>query len=259
MLMLLILGILIGLLMGLTGAGGGILAVPLLVFLTDMNVTTAAPLALTAVFVAAAIGAMAGYWQGMLRYRAAAVMALLGMLLAPVGLWAAHQMDNRLLMAVFSVLLIVVAVESLRQKKQQTGDNVRCLLDPDTGRLRWTSRCSMSLIGAGSVAGFLSGLVGVGGGFVIVPALGRLSNLSLQAVIPTSLGVIALVSLASLGSALWWGSLDIVQAIPFIAGAMLGMLTGRRLTAYLAVSTMKRIFAAVALVVAVMMMVRAVG
>ena len=260
MLMLSLLGLFVGLLMGLTGAGGGILAVPLLVFLTGMTVTTAAPIALTAVFVAAAIGAMAGYSQGMLRYRAAAVMALLGVVLAPVGLWVAHQLDNRLLMGIFAVLLLVVAVESLRQKKQpQAEDNVRCLLDPDTGRLRWTSRCSLSLVGAGAMAGFLSGLVGVGGGFVIVPALGRLSNLSIQSVIPTSLGVIALVSFSSLGSALWWGSLDIVLALPFVVGAVAGMLLGRRLTAYLAVPTMKKMFAVVAVVVAVIMMVRAVG
>lgn len=260
MLMLSLLGLFVGLLMGLTGAGGGILAVPLLVFLTGMTVTTAAPIALTAVFMAAAIGAIAGHAQGMLRYRAAAVMALLGVVLAPVGLWVAHQLDNRLLMAVFAVLLLIVAVESLQQKKQpQAEDNIRCLLDPDTGRLRWTSRCSLSLVSAGAVAGFLSGLVGVGGGFVIVPALGRLSNLSIQAVIPTSLGVIALVSLSSLGSALWWGSLEISSAIPFVIGAVVGMIAGRRLTAYLAVPTMKKMFAVVAVVVAVMMIVRAVG
>lgn len=260
MLTLCLLGIAVGLLMGLTGAGGGILAVPLLVFFTGISVTTAAPLALTAVAVAASIGALAGLRQGVLRYRAACVMAGIGIVMAPLGLWVAHQLDNRLLLCVFALLLFVVAAENLFQKKRQVSvDRQACLLDPATGKLRWTSRCSLSLMAAGSMAGFLSGLVGVGGGFVIVPALGRLSNLSMHSVIPTSLAVIALVSLSSLGSALLWGSFDIWLALPFVAGAMLGMLAGRRWTQCLTTSSLKRGFAVVAATVAVMMLVRAIS
>jgi len=260
MLTLCLLGIVVGLLMGLTGAGGGILAVPLLVFFTGIPVTTAAPLALTAVAVAASIGALAGLRQGMLRYRAACVMAAVGVVMAPLGLWVAHQLDNRLLMCVFALLLLVVAAENLVQKNRLASvEHQACLLDPATGKLRWTSRCSLSLMGAGGVAGFLSGLVGVGGGFVIVPALGRLSNLSMHSVVPTSLAVIALVSLSSLGSALLWGSFDIRLALPFVAGAMLGMLAGRRWTQCLTARSLKRGFAVVAATVAVMMVVRAIS
>ncbi len=260
MLTLCLLGIVVGLLMGLTGAGGGILAVPLLVFFTGIPVTTAAPLALTAVAVAASIGALAGLRQGMLRYRAACVMAGIGVVMAPLGLWVAHQLDNRLLMYVFALLLLVVAAENLVQKNRLASvERQACLIDPATGKLRWTSRCSLSLMGAGGVAGFLSGLVGVGGGFVIVPALGRLSNLGMHSVIPTSLAVIALVSLSSLGSALLWGSFDIRLALPFVAGAMLGMLAGRRWTQCLTARSLKRGFAVVAATVAVMMVVRAIS
>ncbi|MFL9710079.1 sulfite exporter TauE/SafE family protein [Methylobacillus sp. Pita1] len=259
MLTLCILGAAVGMLMGLTGAGGGILAVPLLVFFAGMAVTTAAPIALTAVAVTAGIGALAGLRQGVLRYRAACVMAGVGVAMTPLGLWAAHQLNDRMLMLVFALLLLLlVATESLCQKKPHPkAERQACVLDPLTGRLRWTSRCSLSLMSAGAAAGFLSGLVGVGGGFVIVPALGRLSNLDMRAVIPTSLAVIALVSLSSLGSALLWGSLDILLALPFIVGAMLGMLVGRRLAGYLAAASLKRSFALVAAAVAVMMAVRA--
>lgn len=260
MLTLCLLGIVVGLLMGLTGAGGGILAVPLLVFFNGIPVTTAAPLALTAVAVAASIGALAGLRQGMLRYRAACVMAAVGVVMAPLGLWVAHQLDNRLLMCVFALLLLVVAAENLVQRNRLASvERQACLLDPATDKLRWTSRCSLSLMGAGGVAGFLSGLVGVGGGFVIVPALGRLSNLSMHSVVPTSLAVIALVSLSSLGSALLWGSFDIRLALPFVAGAMLGMLAGRRWTQCLTARSLKRGFAVVAATVAVMMVVRAIS
>lgn len=260
MLTLFILGTTVGILMGLTGAGGGILAVPLLVFFSGMAVTTAAPIALTAVAVAAGIGALVGLKHGVLRYRAACVMAGMGVAMAPLGLWVAHQLNDRMLMLVFALLLLIVALENMHHKKPPTKvDTQACLLDPSTGRLRWTSRCSLWLISAGATAGFLSGLVGVGGGFVIVPALSRLSNLGMHAVIPTSLAVIALVSLSSLGSALWWGSFDILLALPFIAGAMLGMLGGRRVAGYLTAVSLKRSFALVAATVAVIMAVRAIS
>ncbi|ABE50076.1 protein of unknown function DUF81 [Methylobacillus flagellatus KT] len=255
-----LLGAAVGLLMGATGAGGGILAVPLLVFFTDISLTAAAPVALTAITVAAGVGAVAGWKKGVVRYRSACVMAGLGILMAPLGLWLAHHLDNRTLTFAFACVLAFVAAENLVQKKQRNrpGDPA-CMIDPATGRFRWTSRCSFWLMSAGSLAGFLSGLVGVGGGFVIVPALNRLSNLDMHSVIPTSLAVIALVSLSSLGSALLWGSFDAWLALPFVAGSVLGMAAGRRLAGYLAPASLKRSFAFVAAAVAMAMMMRAIS
>jgi uncharacterized membrane protein YfcA len=81
----LILGALVGVIMGLTGAGGGILAVPLLVFGLHLTVASAAPLGLLAVGIAAAMGAAVGLRAGVVRYRAALLIALTGIVFNPLG------------------------------------------------------------------------------------------------------------------------------------------------------------------------------
>src|SRR5690554_6488072 len=82
-----ILGFIIGVVLGLTGAGGGIFAVPALVFGLGMDIQTAAPVALMAVGMAAALGALHGLRHGIVRYRAAFVLAASGSLTAPLGIW----------------------------------------------------------------------------------------------------------------------------------------------------------------------------
>ena len=103
------LGIFVGLLMGLTGAGGGILSVPLLVFALHLKVAEAAPIALTAIALAAGVGALLGYKNKILRYRAAIFMALFGLLISPLGLWLAQRIPNHPLLILFSCTLFYVS------------------------------------------------------------------------------------------------------------------------------------------------------
>jgi uncharacterized membrane protein YfcA len=77
---------------------------------------------------------------------------------------------------------------------------------------------------AGNLAGFLSGLLGVGGGFIIVPALQKVTDLHMQSIMPTSLAVIALVSLVGVISAMAMRGMDWAIALPFAFGAAAGML-----------------------------------
>ena len=96
----------------------------------------------------------------------------------------------------------------------------------------------------------MSGLLGVGGGFVVVPALQRFTDLGMQSVVPTSLAVIALVSASGVASAAVTGALDWQIAFPFAAGAMGGMTAGRVLAGRIAPHVLQRGFAAVAAIVA---------
>ncbi|EGH33648.1 hypothetical protein PSYJA_33945, partial [Pseudomonas syringae pv. japonica str. M301072] len=100
------LGTVIGMVLALTGAGGGILAVPLLVFGLGLSIVEAAPVGLLAVGLAAGIGAVLGLRQGIVRYRAAGYIASIGVLMAPLGLWLAHRLPNTPLALVFSVVLL---------------------------------------------------------------------------------------------------------------------------------------------------------
>lgn len=263
------LGLAVGIIMALTGAGGGILAVPLLVFGLHMSVAEAGPIGLLAVGLAAALGAILGLREGIVRYRAALLIAGAGMLLAPLGLYLARHTDNRWLSMLFAATLLLVATRTWRQATRAAGPAPTlatgaahalhpCQRDAASGRFVWTAACARALALSGTVAGLLSGLLGVGGGFVMVPALQRYTNLAMQSVVATSLAVIALVSCTGvIGSALS-GAMAWPVALPFAGGALAGMLGGRRLSARLAGPHLQRSFAVVSAAVAVGMLLKSV-
>lgn len=257
------LGLLIGLIMALTGAGGGILAVPLLVFGAQLSVAEAGPVGLAAVGIAAALGAALGLKAGIVRYRAALLMAGTGVLLSPLGILLARRVDNRWLSLLFALVLLAVAYRTFRQAQQTlpaSGENhdlaLPCVQNKDSGRFVWTSRCAGALAASGAVAGMLSGLLGVGGGFVLVPVLRRFSDLAAQSIIATSLAVIALVSGSAVLFSAASGNLNWNIALPFSAGALAGMAGGRLIASRLPASGLQKGFAGVAAIVAVGMLVK---
>lgn len=255
-----LLGAVIGWVLALTGAGGGILAIPLLVFGLHLPVLQAAPVGLAAVGIASALGAALGLRQGIVRYRAAALIGTCGMAVAPLGVALAHHIPNRPLMGVFAAVMAFSAWRLLRYADAPdpaTPSDLPCHVNAAQGRLIWTSRCARALAATGALSGLLSGLLGVGGGFVIVPALSRLTGLDMRGVQATSLAVIALVSLSGMGAALWQGTLVSSVAAPFVAGATVALLLGRRVAAHLAVNHLRQAFAWLSLGVALLIAARA--
>lgn len=258
------LGSVVGLILALTGAGGAIVAVPLLIFGLHLSVSQAAPIALLAVGLSAGLGAALGLREGKVRYKAAGLMALCGVLVSPFGIWAAHRVPNTPLTLLFSVVLAYVAVRMLRQARAAPSAEPQlrraappCHLDTTTAKLIWTLPCARALAASGVGAGFLSGLLGVGGGFVIVPALRRATDLPMQTIVATSLAVIALVSTGGVVASAIGGHVDWQIALPFAAGALTGMLVGRRFAKHLAGPALQQGFAAFAAAVALGMIVRA--
>lgn len=263
MLTVLGLGLVVGVILALTGAGGGILAVPLLVFGIGMSVAEAGPIGLLAVGMAAALGAVLGLRQGMVRYRAALLIAGVGMLLSPLGLWLAHRIDNRWLGVLFALVLLLVALRAFRQATAGTDAQAAraavrhpCVRDKATGRFIWTSSCARALAISGAAAGLLSGLLGVGGGFVMVPALQRYTDLAMQSVVATSLAVIALVSVTGVVASAASGGMAWNVALPFSVGALTGMLAGRTVSARLAGPHLQIGFAVVSAAVAAGMLLK---
>lgn len=260
------LGLLVGVLLGLTGAGGGILAVPLLVFGLGMTVADAGPVALLAVAMAAAFGAVLGLKDKVLRYKAAAVMSAAGVLLSPLGLWVAGMIPNRPLAGIFGVVLVYVSTTMYLKAHRElrgvivTDDGMGppCLLDTTRGKLTWTLRCFRTMLASGALMGFLSGLLGVGGGFVIVPALKKTTNLPMKAIVATSMGVITLVSLGGVIGATIKGVLAWSIAAPFALGAVVGMLMSRPLAQKISGPRLQQTFAIFAFMVALSMIAKAV-
>jgi uncharacterized membrane protein YfcA len=256
-------GLFLGLVLGLTGAGGAILAVPLLMAGLGWSFPLAASMALTAVAASAAVGAWSGWRLGLVRYRAAFLMAGAGLLCAPLGLWLAQRLPHSLLELLFAGLMTVAALRLYRQTLEaevarggvplpaQESAEMLCKLNPSTGRFSWTSPCAAALTATGAFTGLLSGLLGVGGGFVLVPAMRHVTELSMHSAVATSLLFVALVS----GGAVLWSaaqhSLPPFSLVwPFVLAAVLGMLLGRRLAPGLAGPKLQRGFAGLMLLVA---------
>ena len=101
----LLIGLFLGIVMGLTGAGGGILSVPLIVSFTQLSIIEAAPIGLMTVLSASTVSAILGLKQGHVRYRAAILMSIFGIIFSALGLWAAHQTSNHILSTIFSIIL----------------------------------------------------------------------------------------------------------------------------------------------------------
>jgi len=265
------LGAVVGLILALAGAGGGILAVPLLVFGLHLSIRQAAPVGLIAVGAASALGALLGLRDGLVRYRAAALIGITGMALAPLGLRLAGLLPNAPLMVGFALLLAWVAWRMFHQARRAAAAGVGladlpaapsqlpCVLNPSEGRLIWTLPCAWALAATGAASGLLSGLLGVGGGFVIVPSLGRYTNLATRSVFATSLAVIALVSVGGVAAAAWQGSINWAVALPFAVGALGAMLAGRLVAARLAGPRLQQGFALTSGAVSLLLLARGLG
>jgi uncharacterized membrane protein YfcA len=112
---------------------------------------------------------------------------------------------------------------------------------------------------SGATAGFLSGLLGVGGGFILVPALNRFTDLPMKSIVATSLGVLAIVSAGGAFISLASGTLNTTIAIPFACGSLLGLLLGKVLEKKISGPRIQQIFAVFTLIIAVSLMIKAIN
>jgi uncharacterized membrane protein YfcA len=256
MLTALLIGILVGAVLGLTGAGGSVFAVPLLMLLMHVGMSEATGLALGAVTVSALSGLVAQIRFGQLLWPPALIFAFTGSLTAPVGRIIGDSLDEHVLVGSFCVLAIGIAVRMFLQARRQPAQTrvVRAQLgsvgafDPIcrvTGsQFELRPRCISGLAIAGLVTGLLSGAYGVGGGFIIVPLLTFLANLTMRQAVATSLAIISIIGSAGFIGYLWRTphiSLHMLAAIGL--GGIIGMLAGYRFGAKIAGPMLQEIFA----------------
>jgi uncharacterized membrane protein YfcA len=267
--MIVALGILVGLVLGLTGAGGSVLAVPLLMAGMGWTLPQAAPVALLAVCAAATFGTIVAWDRTHVRFRAAALMGLLAVVTAPIGVRLASIVPLPLLTLLFSVVLALVGTRLFVQAARTPAEAgiVRATVageGPTTGghwipvnahgRIVWGPRTAATVSGIGALTGFLAGLLGVGGGFVIVPALRMASGLSMHSAVATSLMAIALISAIAAAGALAQGvHVEWAAAPGFVLGALAGMFAGRRLAPRIAGPRLQQGFAVVMLAIAMIL------
>jgi uncharacterized membrane protein YfcA len=260
----LLFGAVVGFSLGLTGGGGAIFAVPLLVYGLGLPAREAVGISLVTVGAAALMGFGERVRRGLVEFQTGLVFAVSGMLGAPLGSWIAGRTPDAVLLILFAMLMLVIAA---RMWLKATGPapasatgcadvGPTCRRDPQ-GKLRMTSRCAVLLAVVGLLAGVMAGLFGVGGGFVIVPALVTFAGMSIQRAIGTSLLVIALVSASGTAGYLLAGETMSAGVVArFIVGAILGLAAGTALAGRLAGPTLERVFASAIVGVAVLVIAR---
>lgn len=264
-------GLIVGFALGLTGGGGSIFAVPLLVYGLGVPAHQAVVISLAAVGATALGGGLARLRTGEAELRTAVIFGLSGLVGAPLGAWLNSRFPEAALLAGFALLMLAVALRMWRQASRSPeetrivrasvgaeGDNIIgpvCRYDPG-GRLQFTSRCAMRLALAGSATGLLSGLFGVGGGFLIVPALVLIASLPMRRAVATSLWVIAIISAIGLLSHLVAGHrLDLEITTGFVLGGLGGMALGIAVGRRIAGPVLQKLFAGMIVAVAAFMLI----
>jgi uncharacterized membrane protein YfcA len=245
-------GLLIGAALGLLGGGGSILAVPALVYGVGQSVPEAVTTSLFVVGVSSGVGAVPRARAGQVRWPVAAVFGLAGVGTAFAGAAVNHLMSSQVLLIAFAVLMVAVAVRMLWGRVEPRG----ACAAPD-GRVDWKG-CLPKAIGAGAVVGFLTGLFGVGGGFIIVPALALLLGLEMTLAIGTSLVVIVINSAAGLVAHLQRTSVDWGIAVAFAGAAVVAAFVAGRFGASVDSDRLRRWFAWLVIGVAVFVAVEAI-
>lgn len=220
MVLTVLLAIGVGVVLGLLGGGGSILTVPLLAYVAGMGTKEAIATSLLVVGVTSAVGAVAHARAGRVRWRTGVLFGAAGMAGAYAGGLLARFVPGTVLLIAFAVMMIATAVAMLRGRPVSAPDGAR----------RSTPVARILLDGV--VVGLVTGLVGAGGGFLVVPALALLGGLPMPVAVGTSLVVIAMKSFAGLGGYLATVQIDWACAAAVTAAAVLGGLIGGRLTAF---------------------------
>ncbi|MCB9435964.1 MAG: sulfite exporter TauE/SafE family protein [Anaerolineales bacterium] len=242
--MLLVLGVIlggvIGLTLGLLGGGGSILTVPALVYLVGQSPQVAVTTSLAVVGTNSMMGAYFHSGQGTLNWRVAFMFGGAGMGVAYLAAGLSSHFSKSTMLTAFAALMLAVGALMLLYKRPE--------------KTTETNPNWLVILGSGIVVGFLTGLLGVGGGFLIVPALVMLVGLPIQQAVGTSLVIIAMNSVAGLLGHLHGGTLDLRLTAVFIAAGLLGTLAGAKLGKRLPAAYLRQLFAIFVIGLAVLLL-----
>jgi uncharacterized protein len=247
----LVFGAVIGLLLGLLGGGGSILAVPALVYGAGQPLTAAVPTSMLVVGISSAVALLPRLRARQIRWRIAALVGGGGAAAAFAGAAVNRLLDPRAVLIGFAALMVAAALRMLRGDGETGGD---CALPG--GGVNWRG-CLPKSVGTGLAVGFLTGLFGVGGGFLLVPALVLLLGLPMATAVGTSLIVIVLNSAAGFAAHAGDAAIDYRIAAAFTLAAITGALIAGRLATRLPADRLRPAFAYLVLAVAAIVVAQA--
>jgi uncharacterized protein len=233
LLLVLALSVVIGLSLGVLGGGGSILTVPILVYVAGFEAKEAIAASLFVVGVTSAVSVISHARGGRVMWRTGLIFGAAGMAGAFVGGLLGGHIPGQILLIAFAIMMVATSVAMLRGRKKKNDDGGapvkhelplgRVLLD-------------------GAVVGLITGLVGAGGGFLVVPALALLGGLPMSVAVGTSLVVIAMKSFAGLAGYLTTVQLDWGITLGVTAAAIVGSLIGAKLAGRIPETALRRAF-----------------
>lgn len=241
-----IFGGIVGISLGLTGGGGSIFAVPLLVFGLGFDLRRAVAMSLAVVGLTALFGALIQARQNRVLWKAGAILGLGGIVAAPFGAVLGGWLREDVALYLFAVLMLVVGLLMLRQRPENTEIPLSWISCREDAKVApdFSWKCAAKLSGAGVVTGILAGAFGVGGGFLVVPALLIVLRLDIASALGTSLVAIFAVAASGLtANVSYLEAADLAVGTAFLLGAGLGMGGGVVLKGYLPPAILKKIFA----------------
>jgi uncharacterized membrane protein YfcA len=252
------LGFLIGLSLGALGGGGSILAVPALVYAAGQTPKHATTTSLVLVALTAVIGIVPHWRAGRVRVAAGTIFGLAGIGGSLAGSHWNKQANPDVLLLAFSGLMLVAAYGMWRRVRSDPKAapplrSVSAAANPTLvpASVRIDATTVLKVIVAGTIVGLLTGFFGVGGGFVIVPALVLALGFTMPEAIGTSLLVITINSAVALTTRLQAGAIEWGTVIPFAIASLLGVIVGSRLAHSRDSASLQRWFVGLLVVVAV--------
>lgn len=235
-----LLGFVIGLTLGFLGGGGSILTVPALVYIVGQSPQAAVTASLMIVGMNSAMGAFFHRAQGTQNWQIALLFGGAGMVAAYFSAGLSELLPSTVLMILFALLMLVVGGFMIFSKTPQNQEHNTC---------SWL----VTLV-SGAAVGVLTGFLGIGGGFLIVPALVMLVGLPMRQAVGTSLIVIAMNSLAGFLGHLNGATIDMVVVAIFVIAGLFGSLSGAKLAKVIKPDHLRKSFAVFVMLLAVFLL-----
>ncbi|WP_043442012.1 sulfite exporter TauE/SafE family protein [Arthrobacter sp. L77] len=221
----LLLGLVVGIVLGVVGGGGSIIAVPALVYGMGMSPAQAIPTSLLVVGLSSLAALLPRIREG-LNWPVIALVGAAGIPAAWGGAAVGRLVDPDLLMLAFAVIMVLAGIRMLTATRESEGS---C----STGPTRAFRTCAPKAVAVGLLVGFLTGMLGVGGGFLITPALTIFLGLRMTQAVGTSLAIIIINSAAGFSAHAAGYTIDwpttLTFAVPAILGSMVAARFARRL------------------------------
>ncbi|WP_139003394.1 sulfite exporter TauE/SafE family protein [Arthrobacter crystallopoietes] len=240
----LLLSVVIGLSLGLLGGGGSILTVPILTYVAGLDPKEAIAASLFVVGATSAVSAITHARNGRVKWRTGLIFGAAGMAGAFAGGLLGGHIPGTILMIAFALMMVATSIAMIRGRKNKTATTHNNELPV------------LKVILEGLAVGLVTGLVGAGGGFLVVPALALLGGLAMPVAVGTSLVVIAMKSFAGLGGYLTSVSLDWGLVAAVTAAAIVGSIIGSRLAGRIPEAALRKGFGIFVLAMGVFVLVQ---